>query len=89
MVDKTRFISENDASAELPAKCCARCVHSREQRDPAQLKTMHVCKALSPVPLLMMDPRTRQPIIQSVWPVMDATAECDLFSSRPPSNPVN
>ncbi len=83
MTEKTQFpAAANDTKAVLPEKCCAKCSHSRELFDKLQMKTMFLCKALPPVPLLMLDKRTGQPFTQSTFPVLDASEECDLFMIR-------
>ena len=74
-------------SASLPAKCCGRCIHARKVTDAGTLRTVYVCKAGPPTPI-MIAVQTRggtQYGQQARFPVMMAGDECDSFA---PGGPV-
>lgn len=72
------------ASDELPAKCCGRCAHGREVKDPASLQTLVMCKA-GPASVTMIPLESngqRGFMAKSGWPVLQQTEDCDAFLAK-------
>ena len=87
MADKTQFsdLVANEDRVTLPEKCCAHCQHGRKLTDAAQLgRTMFQCRALPPVPVLMMS--KNGPVVQSMCPTLDPAFDCDTFAPRKEQN---
>ena len=81
MAEKTRFsdLMDQPAPKALPEKCCGHCTHARAVKDLAQVgRAMFQCRAFPPIPILVV--RNGQPMVQSMWPVLDSAEECDAFA---------
>jgi hypothetical protein len=87
VADKTRFNSQSEsAPAELPAKCCGRCVHGRAIKDQVQLKSMIECYFGPPSAQLVQVQGGM--IIKALRPVLSPISDCDQFSPDAPKSEI-
>lgn len=88
MAKKTSFsdLVREPAPEILPdAKCCANCVHARNERiDSISLAHIITCKALPPavIAIPVQDRQTGAVTVQAQarWPDLVKTEECDYFT---------